>query len=343
MALISLAGIAEAIDNLNLNEATLKGKLLNTIRDKFTNEESLDTVTKIDPLELIHTLWEANTPAEIKAKRKNLSSLKSGVNKVLKEGIKDGTNPEGIIIGRDNVFIISEEKKNLLLDKLSLEGVDSHALLSTLAAINNMLSGAATPADQNEALQLLDKLDSTRKILSKLAGLPEKEEEEDVESLPPTPREIGEETPGDEPVEEFEIDDDTVIEFIDDETSPPSEEESDGGDGDQHSAAAGFGEEWDSFEIIDDAEIIDAEDEVVEADGGLEPDLEVVDEVDDQKLVEVEGDLEEVDEESIELGDETEEESNLDLEDDLGEGAGLEGDEELADDWNSCEVVEDDD
>ncbi len=219
MALISLAGIAAAIDNLHLNEATLKGKLLHAIRTRFADVESLDTITKIDPLDLIQELWAPKSAAEIKAKRKNLSSLKSSINKSLKEGIDSGANPEGIIIGRDNVFVISDEKKNLLLDKLTLDGAGGSAsLLGTLAAIQEMLSGIIKAGDQTEALKILDQLDSTRNILTKLAGLAEEGSDGGESSV------LGED--GDHmPVEEFEVDEDTVIEFIDEDDLVGPEQE----------------------------------------------------------------------------------------------------------------------
>ncbi|MBU1638974.1 MAG: formylglycine-generating enzyme family protein [Proteobacteria bacterium] len=218
MALISLAGIAEAIDTLNLKEATLKGQLLQAIRARFPDAESLDTVTAIDPLDLIQELWGPEDAAEIKAKRKNLSSLKSSINKSLKDGITSGANPEGIIIGRDNVFIIADEKKNELLDKLSLDGEGGSSLLSALATLNALLSGAVSPNNQSEALKIIDQLDAARKSLSQLAGLPE-----DSSTAEKSP--TGRDADGHMAVEEFEIDDDTVIEFVEEELPGPDHQQ----------------------------------------------------------------------------------------------------------------------
>ncbi len=304
MALISLAGITEAIDNLNIREATLKGQLLHAIRTQFPNEESLDTVTAIDPLNLIHQLWAPKTAAEIKAKRKNLSSLKSSINKNLKQGIKGGANPEGLIIGRDNVFIISDEKKNLLLDRLTLTGDDSQSLARTLAALNDMLSGMVTSTGKDETLKILDQLDTTRKTLAKLAGLSDEDTGKDKS---PGAGGDDDQTPKGEP----EVNDSAVTGF-------PGEENE-------------ITDDWDSFEVIDDDfDIIDGDDPVdlgVEGETEAIEDLEIIDGVDD--VLEAEADLgpmEEIDGEEVELAGDVEE-----IEE-----------EELADDWDSLEVIDDD-
>ncbi|MDR9500718.1 MAG: SUMF1/EgtB/PvdO family nonheme iron enzyme [Desulfurivibrionaceae bacterium] len=247
MALISLAGIAQAIDNLHLNETTLKARLLQAIARRFTDEESLDTLTAIPPQDLIHELWKPQGASETKARRKNLSSLKSSINKSLKEGIQSNANPDGIIIGRDNVFTIADEKKNLLLDKLAQAGGDSSALLSALSTLNEMLTGTSTPADQNEALKILDQLDATRQMLTRMAGLAGEENEV---TASPSPQEDEQQLP----VEELELDADTVIEFLDEE-GPGDEAEAQAAGGASDPGGDASSADWDSFEVMDDDDL----------------------------------------------------------------------------------------
>ncbi len=350
MALISLAGIAQAIDNLHLNETTLKARFLRAINRRFVDEESLDTLTAIPPLDLIHELWNPQGASEIKAKRKNLSSLKSSINKSLKEGIESNANPDGIIIGRDNVFIIADEKKNLLLDKLVQAGGDSSSLLSALSTLNEMLTGTAAPPDPNEALKILGQLDATRQILTRLAGLTEKEDEK---SASPSPQE---DEP--QPVEELELDADTVIEFIEEEGSgdeaeipasagddPASAQGAVGEaeDGDREEAAAegasgpggdASAADWDSFEVMDDDfDVVELEEELEEDLTAAAPQQQAEEEIPapagDGPAASAQSAVDEADEGAIEKVA-------------AGEGSGPGGDSSAAD-WDSFEVLADDD
>ncbi|MCJ7601294.1 MAG: hypothetical protein MUO63_07290, partial [Desulfobulbaceae bacterium] len=96
MAFITHQGISEAIANLQPNPATLKGRLINLIHSYFPTEENLDVIDSIAAEDLIRQLWEVDDPEGIRQKKKNLSSLKSSINKDLKNLARQGKNPEGL-------------------------------------------------------------------------------------------------------------------------------------------------------------------------------------------------------------------------------------------------------
>jgi hypothetical protein len=111
MAFITLHGMDEAIANLNLHPGTLKSLLTALIRASFPSEESLREIVALPAEDIIRQLWNVDQPEEIRQKKKNLSSLKSAINKELKELTRQGKNPEGLIISRDNVFTIPTSRR----------------------------------------------------------------------------------------------------------------------------------------------------------------------------------------------------------------------------------------
>ena len=153
-AVISLKGIDQAIANLNYqNETTLKYRLVHAIRGFYLKDESsVQTLQEIDAELLIKALWDlwdtGDDPEIIRNKRKNLSSTKSSVNADLKRLYKDGKNPEGISIGRSNIFVMSNEAKDKLLTSLSLdEAATLKKIAESLSIIKEVLSSPEALAD----------------------------------------------------------------------------------------------------------------------------------------------------------------------------------------------------
>jgi len=103
----SLKDIDQAIAELNYrSETTLKYKLIHAIRNWYTSEGSLEALQAIDPEDLVKSIWETgDNPELVRNKKKNFSSLKSGVNTDLKKLYTRGKNPQGIIINHSNVLI----------------------------------------------------------------------------------------------------------------------------------------------------------------------------------------------------------------------------------------------
>ncbi len=154
MALITHQGISAAIANLRPNPATLKGRLISLIHSYCPTDERLAEIDAIPAEDLIRQLWEVDDPAVIHQKKKNLSSLKSSINKDLKKLAQQGKNPEGLIIGRDNVFTISDEHKDDLLQKLGLSSaLDPKDILTLMRGILDSVMQGDGPKEAALAAQ----------------------------------------------------------------------------------------------------------------------------------------------------------------------------------------------
>ena len=104
---ITLDGIDEAIKNLGAsNRDSLRYQFLELLRSYYHSENDIQEIKKLTTDTLVRQLWDIpeNDIEALRAKRKNFSGLKSAINKSLKKLAKDGGNPEGIVIGRSNIF-----------------------------------------------------------------------------------------------------------------------------------------------------------------------------------------------------------------------------------------------
>ncbi|MCK5545609.1 MAG: hypothetical protein KAI35_10350, partial [Desulfobulbaceae bacterium] len=169
---ISLKGIDEAIANLSLKPGTLKARYIETVRSYISTEEDLRHLSSIPAEELVKKVWEIDDQDEIHAKRKNLSSIKSGINKDLKKLTKDGKNEEGVILGRDNTFIISEEQKSNILEQLgSLAGPD-RSLNDVFSTFRDLLSELLKHEGEGvgELKGLISELETAKKMVDDLSA-----------------------------------------------------------------------------------------------------------------------------------------------------------------------------
>ena len=296
----TLENIDTAIANLNLKEGTLKAKLLTEIRNCFSTQESLDTIAAIQAEDLIRKIWDVDDPKEIQNKRKNLSGLKSAVNKSLKALIPKEQNPDGIIISRDNTFTIAEEQKDQLIKQLGVSTESINAMHEMLNSFKELLTDMSKDSSIDNIKDLLGKLDETQQIMKHVAR--------------------GEEIPPDTPVDAIEADEIEIIETVDDEEVITIDDHE---LVDEEEIEEIFEDELDEdednlqdIEEIDDAEIIEVdEDEIIGGEAGAEGELE---EIDDSELVEVdedeisdgeagaEGELEELDDSELVEVDEDE-------------------------------------
>lgn len=176
---ISLKGIDEAIANLKYRNAnTLKSRLVHAVRCLYENEGPIESVEGGNAEKLIKALWNTDThPATIKAKRKNFSSIKSSINADLRRLYREGKNPEGIIIGRNNIFVLSDEAKDKLLatfkDAVKADGtVTLNQIAEVLDTINEVLSasGALADAESSDGPKKLEALRRTIQGLSEKLG-----------------------------------------------------------------------------------------------------------------------------------------------------------------------------
>ena len=322
---ITLEGIDQAISNLNYrNRNTLKYKLLGAIRGFYENNGSVEALEGIDPDELIQRLWgTGDDPAITINKRKNLSSIRSSVNANLKRLYKDGENPEGIVIGPNNIFEMSDEAKENFL-KSFVDGVKGESSINlsqiteVLSLVGDLISKLEDLEGSDEDSRKFDELKRLIQGLSQKVGLEEELGSDDyAESLDEgDPEEEFDEIEEIDSTEELDIEE--VIEEIDADDELEVVEEIDG-DGD-----------LDVEEIFEDAEDEEDFEEI-----GPEDELEVVEEIDGDGDLDVEEILEDVDDEEdleeIEIVEEADEGGLLsgNIEEGYSDGD-LEEDEKIA-------------
>ena len=222
---VSLKGIDEAISNLNYkNPEALKSRLVDVMRGYYQDESSIESLHKLDAVELIKVLWDTGDDDDlIKDKRKNLSSTKSGVNSDLKKLFKEGKNSEGVMIGRNNVFEMSDQAKDQILSALGASakggtGATLRHISEVLRNVQDILSEAESVLG-TQGSDGLNKLEELRSVIQGLAeevetaeGAEDGEEAEVVEEVL---------TGEDEEIEEVEETDEDefvdVLEELDDE------------------------------------------------------------------------------------------------------------------------------
>jgi len=162
-SLITLQGIDETLANLELKQGTLKAELARVIRSYFVDDHSVQSITSIPTDEIVLKIWGPCQAEELKAKKKNFSSLKSALNKSLKDLDKAGKNQAGIILGRDNVFIVSEERKDDLLKQMGLSPNSPHLLHDMFAAFKKFFSENIKDHNTQEIKDLLAEFEETQK------------------------------------------------------------------------------------------------------------------------------------------------------------------------------------
>lgn len=232
-SVITLKGIDKAISNLNYrNKNSLKYRLVNTVRQFYENESSVGSMQGIDRDELVKVLWNTeDDTAIIKKKRKNLSNVKSSVNASLKNLYKEKKNPDGIIIGPANIFVMSDEAKDDALKAFKIsakseETVSLGQIKDILNIVNEILSNpeAIAGKESAEGLRKFDQVKHLIQGLSEKVGLGASETtdsaskssmaisgEKDATGGP----DFAEVTEGYEDLEEIEVDD--AIEEVEDE------------------------------------------------------------------------------------------------------------------------------
>jgi formylglycine-generating enzyme required for sulfatase activity len=177
---ITLTGIDHAISNLKyINENTLKYKYVRYIRQYYVDDNSIAALKEIEHTALIRLLWDTDgDPETFKNKRKNLNSLRSSVNTDLKKLYEKGVNPEGIKIGSDNIFVMSENAKDNILNTfgydLQPEGkLKLDQIMDILKLANETISDSMVDEDRTKKddLRKKNQLKDLIKRLSEKLGL----------------------------------------------------------------------------------------------------------------------------------------------------------------------------
>jgi len=167
--LISRQGIQDITRHLPFKDDTLKARLFHAIASCYADDDAL-TLENIPAEKLIAQLWEVDSPKEIQARRKNLSSLKSSLNKNLKDLEKQGKNPEALVIGRDNTFVVSEERKDSLIEKLGITAGDGQSMVDLFSSFKKIIADLAREQGGGDIQALLEQLEETRQFVRKISG-----------------------------------------------------------------------------------------------------------------------------------------------------------------------------
>ncbi|MDA3916346.1 MAG: SUMF1/EgtB/PvdO family nonheme iron enzyme [Deltaproteobacteria bacterium] len=114
---ISLKGINQAIADLKYRPGSVKHQVIMAIRDFYSSDESIKKLNSIDIDIMIKSIWDVGDNfSKLKSKKRNFSSLRSSINSDLKKLLKKEKNPENIIIADSNIFDMTQEAKDDLLE-----------------------------------------------------------------------------------------------------------------------------------------------------------------------------------------------------------------------------------
>ena len=309
---ITLSGIAEVIENLNYRQGSVKDKAVRAIFAYYVSEDSIQALSSIDGDSIIRQIWEVRDDyAKIKFKRRNFSSLKSSINADLKKLSTNGLNSEDITLTGSNIFDMTEDAKNSLLqsfsDAVKTDEFDLTKAADVLNAVAEFLDKIQSPDVENESRDIIEKI---KKALDRLgAGIFDDHEEAGSDGDGVLDDEVEIEEVDDEELEEIEeIDEDLQIEDIE-------------LDGDEEL------EEVDEALLDEQIEEIDDDVEIQEIN---DDELEEVEEIDeDQQIEDIELDENEDLEELEEIDEDTEiEDVELDDDESLDEIEDIELDED---------------
>ncbi|MBA4368271.1 MAG: hypothetical protein C0403_11625, partial [Desulfobacterium sp.] len=179
---ITKDGLETALSNLQYRNPKLpKTRLIEAIQSFYRIENAVETVSQIDSDHLIRMIWELedDNPVQIKSKRKNLNSIKSTINNDLLQLFHENKNPEGIIIGPLNTFIMSDAAKEKLLssfaDSARFQGnLSLEKVADVLSVISEFISGIEKISAENPKEQV-------KKVLDLIKGMAEKASLEDAQ------------------------------------------------------------------------------------------------------------------------------------------------------------------
>ena len=283
---ITLQGIEQAVQGLGYrNESGLKYRLIAAIKEMYgKNGEFTEPAHGIDSEELIRALWDVDPdPDSLRSRKKNLSSIKSSINADFKRLYREGRNPEGITIGAENLFTISDEAKDDLLAKIRTGATAAAEIRKIAGILNTMLSGGGLEGESHRE-QMGSDLQQVRTLLRRLSekmGL-----SMDPSDTGGAPMQYGTDSPGQE--EELK--------------NPDAENGTDAGEALETAEPLGEGEG--EFPDADPVDLL--EDEEESSEGAEFLDIADLPEVSEGEVYETLEEIEEEEEEDLEVIDETE-------------------------------------
>jgi formylglycine-generating enzyme required for sulfatase activity len=282
---ITLSGITEALENLNYRPGSVKDKAIRAISAYYVSEDSIQKLSYIDGDSIIRQIWDiGDDSAKIKSKKRNFSSLKSSINADLKKLSTNGLNPEGITLTESNIFDMTEEAKNSLLqsfsDAVKTDEFDFTQAADVLNAVADFLDKIQPPDTDNDSTGIIEEIkNALNRIGAGIFGDDEGagsdgegplEDDVEIEEIDDDELDEVEEIDEDQQIEDIEVDEDEdleELEEIDEDT------------------------EIEDVELDDDESLEEIEDIALDEDQALEEvdlneneDLEALDELDEEEL-----------------------------------------------------------
>ncbi len=277
---ISFSGIDTAITNLNYSNNSIKHRVVTAIRNRYTDERSLSGLTAIAMDDLIPDIWETgNDIVLIQKKRRNFSSIKSSINSDLKQLSPKNQNPENITLTPGNVFDMTDEAKNNLLnsftDAVRTEDMDLNQVVDILKTITTFLADMEKKTGDDAPHP--DLIETIKKMLEKMAGEFDSFEavEDDLETVEIDPDDQIQDMADD--LETVEIDPDDQIQDMADDLETVEIDPDD--------QIQDMADDLETVEIDPDDQIQDMADDLETVE--IDPDDQIQDMADDLETVEI--------------------------------------------------------
>jgi formylglycine-generating enzyme required for sulfatase activity len=279
--IISKERIEKTISNLHYTENSVKRKFIDLIFQPYEKTDGENP----DPIEtdnIIRHLWDVNDSKQISYKRKNFYSLKTSINNDFNRLYKSGLNPDGIVIGDENIFDLSNEARETIFSKFSAgtsreRSVSLEELFGFLEVINRALQSSDFDPQNATSEAFISRLDQILQMVMEQFSKSEDEEKDESENEDGDGDGDGDDQDEDEDyeiieevIEEIDEDEDEDEEFIEEEIIEEEEDED----------VEIVEEEIDEFEEEEEEE--DEDEEVIDDE---EFEEEVIEE--DEELVEV--------------------------------------------------------
>ena len=255
--------INKAVSNLLYAEHSIKKKFIDIVLQAYEGLEDSNP-DPIDTDKMIKDIWDINDSKQIISKRKNFFSLRTSINNDFRRLYKWGQNPDGIIVGNENFFDISNEARDTIFAKFSAgtgkdRTISLEDLYGFLEVINKAIMSTGFDPEESTNKEYISQLE---RILNQIMEKFSESEEEESQEEEDDDYEIIEEIIEDEEEYEEEIieDEEEIIEEIEEDEEEEDDEDED--------------EDEDDEDEDEDDEDDDFEEEIIEEDEEL---VEVVD------------------------------------------------------------------
>ncbi|MBF0302073.1 MAG: hypothetical protein HQK73_03460, partial [Desulfamplus sp.] len=210
---ISLKGVDKAIASLNYKDSSVKKRAVLAIREYYSSDDAVSQLKSINTDELTKIIWDiGDDVSKIKSKKRNFYSIISSINSDLANLSPETENPEKLTITSENIFDMTEDAKNSLLNSFSEvarnANLDLNQITDVLKSITEMISKMEIEAGA-ENTKFSDTLEQIKNRLLSISDSVLEEQVQDGD-------EIIEEISKDDVVEEVEeIEDVEDIEELD--------------------------------------------------------------------------------------------------------------------------------